>query len=584
MERDATLPDEDDFGPPEFDAPEVFSPFDPRPYRLKETRAKLCVFDSETDPFAEGRVVEPFTCGFTDGDEYIDFWGADCCLQFVNYLRERQKANPGERLIIYCHNFGGFDYRFLADYVDEGATPSIINGRIASVFIAGQEFRDSYRILPVALKLIQKDDFDYSKMERDVRELHRDEILLYQRHDCEYLLTAILDFFARFGDRPTIGNTSMNYLKSFHGFETIRQRQDEALRPYFMGGRCQAFMAGVFHGSWKVYDVNSMYPSVMRDFEHPISAAPIVGRSIQSKTAFVCWEGVNRSAVPVRTALGDLDFTQERGRFYSTIHEIQAGLDTGSIRIDRIIKTTGFEKWSKFDAFIDHFYNLRLQAKLNGDKLGDLFYKLIMNSAYGKFAQNPEKYMQFRVSVEDRGMPTDDLYNSEDNPNGWRADTIRGDVIYWAKPSHNRHSGYFNVGIGASITGAARSVLLRAIQNTKRLAYCDTDSLICEALEGDLDNSRLGAWGLEAEGDLFACGGKKMYALFSMVEQPGKEKVRFRGIDYWCIKKASKGAALTAAEILKVAQGDVVRYVSDRPNFKLDGSVQFVSRDIKRTS
>lgn len=555
---------------------------DLRPYQKRETQKRICVFDSETDPFFGKRVPEPFTCGFTDGETYVDFWGDDCIEQFVEYLRTER---AGEKLVIFCHNFGGFDYRFLAKYVDEGTYPMVIGGRVSSVYIAGHEFRDSYRIIPVALKVYQKDDFDYSKMEREVREQHKDEILLYQRHDCEYLRELVVGFFDYFGDRPTIGNTAMNYLQNFHGFERLRAGQDAKLRPYFYGGRCQAFMTGVYHGAWKVYDVNSMYPSVMRDFSHPVSSAQMLGRSVQRKTAFITWEGENMGAMPVRGQVGELSFTERRGRFLSTIHEFEAAQDIGAIRVHRIVQTIGFETWTRFDAFIDHFYNQRLEAKANGDKMGDLFYKLIMNSAYGKFAQDPSNYENYRVSVNDNGIPEEaDLYDAETNANGWRPRYTNNGLIYWAKPANTRHTGFFNVGVGASITGAARSVLLRAIDRAKRAAYCDTDSLICEALDVEQDDKKLGAWKLEAEGDLFACAGKKLYALFTKAEIPNAETVTYQGVKYYCVKKASKGAVLTAAQILKVAQGEVVRYASDRPNFKLDGTVEFIERDIRRTA
>lgn len=578
---DDTLPDEEDFGP--LDEVEIRTPFDPKEYIKRLSRKTICVYDTETDPFAKDRIVEPFSCGFSHPDFYVDFWGEDCIQQFIDWLYEYRARHPQEDLMVFCHNLGGFDYRFLAPHTDEGTTPSIINGRIAQVFIAGTEFRDSYRILPVALKVMQKDEFDYTKMEREVREKNKAEILLYQRHDCEYLREYIIGFFDMFGDRPTIGNTAMNYLRHFHGFEKLRMSQDTALRDFFMGGRCQNFVSGAFLGNWKVYDVNSMYPYAMKEFRHPLSALPIIGRTLQEKTAFVIWEGKNEGAVPLRGAMGELNFTHGSGRFHSTIHEIEAALDTGSIKIDRIVKTIGFERWGKFDAFIDHFFDLRLIAKAEGDKMGDLFYKLVMNSAYGKFAQNPSKFETFKISMGMEGFPNEDDRKSEENPNGWWPKIVNGPIIYWAKPSNNRLSGYFNVGIGASITGAARATLLRGIARARRPAYADTDSIICEALDCDLDERRLGAWKLEAEGELFACAGKKLYALFSRREQPGSERVTFQGSDFWCVKKASKGAVLSASEILQVALGDTVRYVSDRPNFKLDGSVEFVARDIKRT-
>lgn len=558
-----------------------------KPYVRRETQKRICVFDSETDPFKDGRIPEPFTCGFYDtmSGDYKDFWGSDCIDQFFEFL-EREYNAKGIDCIIYCHNLGGFDIHFMTDHLEPGSRPMIINGRIASAYLGGQEFRDSYRIIPVALREYQKDEFDYEKMERDVREEHRPEILHYQRNDCVYLAELVVEYYNLFGDRPTIGNTSINYLQNFHNFERLKPAQDEMLRPYFFGGRNQVFEAGVLHGPFKVYDVRSMYPNAMKRVQHPVGNEFVIGGTITKITAFVEWEGVNRGAVPMRHENGSLDFTVERGRFRSTIHEIEAGLETGTIRIDKIIRTIGVRGWTDFAAFIDYCWEQRLKAMAAGDKLRVLFWKLVMNSAYGKFAQDPRRYENYTFSMGEKGIP--DAIYSDENPNGFQPRFSLRDLIIWARPSQTRYSGFLNVATGASITGAARAHLLRGLTNADRPVYCDTDSIICTSLsEGsgvrlDTGAKELGTWATEAEGDVFAVAGKKLYALFSFTPGPG-EKVRFEGRDMWCVKKAHKGAVLTAAEILRVAQGETVRFRSDKPNFKLDGSVEFIEREISRT-
>lgn len=560
-----------------------------REYVRKITSKRICVFDSETDPFKECRIPKPFTCGFYDtvSGDYHDFWGDNCIQQFFDFLDE-EYTTKGIKCLIYCHNFGGFDCHFMLDHLEPGTRPAIINGRISSCYMEGQEFRDSYRIIPAALREYQKDDFDYEKLEADVREKYRTDILHYQRNDCLYLADLVVEFHNIFGDRPTIGNTSINYLQHFHSFERLKPGQDEALRPFFFGGRNQCFESGVIDGPFKVYDVRSMYPSVMRNVQHPVSNAPVIGRLMSPITAFVIWEGVNRGAVPMRKDDGSLDFTAERGRFYSTRHEMEAGLESGTIIIHRIIKTIGFHEWSDFGAFIDYCYEERQKAKAEGDKLRVLFWKLVMNSAYGKFAQDPRKYETFNFSLGEKGIPGDDLYSDENN-NGFRPRFTLGDLIIWAKPSRNRFNGFFNVATGASITGAARSQLLRGLSRATRPVYCDTDSIICASLgEGpgvklDHGTGELGTWALETEGDVFACAGKKLYALFSYTEKPGAECVTWQGRKMWCVKKASKGAILNASDILAVAQGERVRFKSDRPNFKLDGTVEFIEREISCT-
>lgn len=569
---------------------------DVKPYAFRNTQKRICVFDSETDPFKLGRIPKPFTCGFYDtvSGDYFDFWGEDCIDQFFDFLEREYTAN-GLACMIFCHNFGGFDSHFMLDYLEPGTFPAIIAGRISSCYMQGQEFRDSYRIIPIALKQYQKDDIDYEKLEADKRDENREEILRYQRSDCVYLADLVVRFFGLFGDRPTIGNTSINYLQQFHAFARLKPGQDAKLRPFFFGGRNQCFETGVLHGRFKVYDERSAYPYVMKAFKHPVGNAPIVGKRIFETTAFIEFEGRNLGAVPMRRDDGSLDFTEERGRFRCTRHELDAGLETGTITIDRIIQTIGFHEWSDFGEFIDYCYRMRLDAVERGDKLDVLFWKFVMNSAYGKFAQDPSKYENYTFSMSEKGIPDASmLYDERERPNGFRPRFSLRDLTVWARPSLNRFNGFFNVATGASITGAARSQLLRGLSNATRPIYCDTDSIICEALNEaprtklDPGTGELGTWALEAEGDVFACAGKKLYALFSYTDdtdEKGKprECVHIEGRKAYCVKKASKGAILSAAEIVAVARGEKVRYKSDRPNFKLDGNVEFIERDISRT-
>lgn len=575
----------------------IYAPSEPKEYVRRETTKIIATFDTETDPFEDDVIPKPFTCGFLrmDTGDYIDFWGDDCIDQFFAWLDER--TAEGLKFLIYCHNLGGFDLHFMLDELTAGTAPTIINGRVSVCDLHGQEFRDSYRIFPVALSGYEKEKVDYMLFKRPVREQHRELIQRYQESDCRYLGDLVTGFHARFGDRPTIGNTAINYLLSFHGFERMNAPQDNQVRPFFYGGHCQAFRVGVMRGAWKVYDVNSMYMSVMRSVEHPISAEAIIGARIGNKTAFVDWEGENRGCVPTRLPDGSLDFRPSVGRFKSTIHEIREGEATGTIKIKRVFMTLGYHGWGNFAEFIDYAFGNRAEAQANGDKIGDLFWKLIGNSGYGKFAQDPRKYERYQLSNAGEGIP-DNRWDAEECPYGFKPLHVKDQIIIWSRPAPNRFSGFFNCATGASITGAARARLHNGILAADGLAYCDTDSLICEGAQTDpartyrptirLDDRELGTWKLEATGTVFACAGKKLYALFD--DKPAynkdgseKETAVFEGRKVWCVKKASKGAVLSASEILRIAQGEKIRYKSDRPNFKLDGTVEFVSRVIERT-
>ena len=537
--------------------------FEPKPFVMRDSKKRLAIVDTETDPFAKGVVVAPFTLGFYDGETYVDFWGDDCVQQFFDHLE-----TVDQEYIIYAHNGGKFDFFFFLPHLAPGQTPLIMNGRLVKINFGKQEFRDSFAIIPQALSAYKKDAVDYSTFTRDKRNKHRDDILAYQKTDCIYTYELIAGFHAMFGDKLTIASASLPMLHSMHGFQRIRSEAiDARFRQYYFGGRNQCFETGVLKPRpgqrFKMIDRNSMYPAVMRDEQHPISSTHRLQTAIDEDTDFACIVAKNDGALCVRDDFGGLDFTVKYGTFYATIHEIRAGLETGTLRIDRVKHAWAFDRKASFGEFVDRFYNLRLDAKASGDKVRDILYKFALNSGYGKFALNPRKFKQWMMTVDEIAEPMRDA----ENPEGWKLETTSGNIFIWSRPSPRR-TGFYNVATAASITGAARANLLRNLALSSRPIYCDTDSILCEAFRGKLDETTLGGWKLEATGDTAAIAGKKLYALFD---------------GDTVLKKASKGVNLEALDIMSVCKGQEIVYENPVPNFQLDGSAKFVTRRINKT-
>src|SRR5437868_341564 len=182
--------------------------------RKKKDPRKIAVIDAETDPFLMGRTPQAFAWGFYDGETYVQFWGEDATQQLVDYIISR--SDP---LTIYAHNGGKFDFFFLMPFGVIQNPALIINGRIvkAQAFDI-HEVRDSYAILPVPLKKIAdsavgvKKDIEYEKMEKDVREQHKEEILSYLKQDCLVLHNAVSKFGERYSDKLTVGGMAISEL------------------------------------------------------------------------------------------------------------------------------------------------------------------------------------------------------------------------------------------------------------------------------------------------------------------------------------------------------------------------------------
>lgn len=511
----------------------------------------ILTMDFETDPFEHEKRVKPFACGLFDGKDFASVWSYKCAAKMVEHLDKFHDPS-----IIYMHNGGRFDIFFLMPWLDSEMT--IINGRIVKAQMGKHEIRDSFSIIPVPLKEYKKDDIDISKLKAECRNEHRTEILSYLRGDCVYLHELVTAFQSEFGDYLTIGSSAIKQLKSFHDFRQVTSNVDAEFRSdFFRGGRVQCFQSGIIKSPFKIGDVNSMYPKVMRDFRHPNTSNYTVRKSIGPNTHFIIAQGKNDNAFWGKDKKGHLSFVEPEGVFCTTIHEWNAAEEIGRFKCDKILLTFDTEDVICFDEFVDHFYNARLKAQANDDKILYLFYKLILNSAYGKFAQNPDNFRDNFIThgeIMEPPWTMKHIYNE-------------GEWIIWDKKVI-RHS-YYNVAIGASITGAARSILLRAIDKADNLMYCDTDSIIAGSINGvELDSKKLGAWKIEGQGDTIAIAGKKMYACFN-----GDE----------CIKHASKGARISPEEIVKVAQGEIIQFKKDAPTFHLNGDVTWIKRNIRRT-
>lgn len=568
----------------------------------------LAVLDFETDPFEYGNCPLPFAWGVYTAETYTDLWDEQSCIdRLIIFLAALKEPH-----IIYAHNGGKFDFWYLLPFLSKEMR--IINGRIVKAFIGKHEIRDSFSIMPFALSKYKKDEIDYALMHRDCRNLHRPEIMKYLKQDCSSLFELVTEFAKTFGDNLTIGGTSMKAIKKKHPFSCGNATYDKKLRAaYYFGGRNQCFEAGILKGKWKIWDINSSYPHTMESMLHPVGTGVEVSKWIEPDTCFVMAEGWNYGAFPTRTKTNGLDFTVPYGTFCTTIHEYNAALETGAFKVKRIHKTYGFEKRSSFSDFVTYFYDSRKMAIQNKDKIHDLFYKFIMNSGYGKFAQNPRNYFDWQILPYELGRPTEQCPvclpdgNTKPEPD---CEHCLGDGYKWS-PSYTHHGKYtifkspltarryFNIATGASITGGARANLLRGIKAAKRPIYCDTDSIICEELHAgpgvELHNEKLGAWKLEGTGELAAIVGKKLYAIFTSDEtqliraglnQEQRDAVRSKheGRNYWCIKKANKGVRSTGNEILRAARGETITCVNPVPAFKLDGTYEFTTRKIRITA
>lgn len=546
--------------------------------KLEERLEHIAVLDFETDPFdhlARDRIA-PFTaCLYSESFEPIIIWDENE-ETFVSRVIEEIEKLPGE-YIIYAHNGGKFDFLFLI---------SKLRGRVSfkgrglmSANIGRHEIRDSYHLIPEKLSAYQKDEFDYSKLTKRNRKKNRAEIIRYMVNDCKYTYDIVKAFLGEYGIKMSIGQAAMALLKQkYPDVKSLHKNDDLFLRGFFYGGRVECIAGrGVWDGPFKLYDVNSMYPFVMAEYNHPVgnSYRPRVGRPDKS-TVFVDIDCFSDRAFPSKAEGRGTLFPRGFGRFRVSIHEYNTAMELGLLAKVKFNYCVDCFEQTNFSDFVLPLYQARIETKQrlrSGDilegsdlyykiKRDDIFYKLLLNNAYGKFAQNPRRFKEFFITDADE-EPSDERETWGDFPA-----ELCGDYAIWQRPI--KQLRFNNVGTAASITGAARSVLLRARASAIDPLYCDTDSLICRALpDTRLDPSALGAWDCEAELTRVMIAGKKLYGYETL---DGKQKIRCKG-----------GAGMSWEMLEQVTGGNVVMLPARAPTLTRRGDQRYIDRRISAT-
>lgn len=583
----------------------------PRPVRgnKKTNRRKdkvIAVADCETDPFDGETIVQPFIWGYYDGTHYEEFLTTDDFVKFIYTLPET---------ILYAHNGGKFDWMFILDYIDDFEKVMIINGRLAKFKIGDVEFRDSMNILPVSLKKMQKDEFDYDKMKSDVRHLHMKEIKRYLYHDCKYLYEYISKFIEQYGLHLTQASAAMKIWQDMTGVTAPNDgggKIYEQFKQFYYGGRCETFYSGTFNYPVSVYDINSAYPFAMLS-EHPISLSYSERDNRNCRGAdpditgdcFVILSCVSRGCFPFRAMDGSLIFPDdmETRRYCVTGWEYIAAWETNAIYNVKHERVYKFDELINFKQYINHFYKQRQQAKELGDNANDLFAKLLMNSLYGKFGSNPDSYHSFMV-VDGGMFDSEGVCDIEYDKRGdlvvpkrgeeltlknkygkWQFAGQIGSRFLAQQPILDEVKRWYNVGTAASITGYVRAMVWRAKYSSKNVLYCDTDSMVVEKVAKDLPiGNALGQWKHEGDFKRGAIAGKKLYALEYTDEYYKKlvKKVK-PGESVPKTKVATKGARLDYDQVEAVSMGGIIEYKPQAPTFSVHHEPRFTNRKIRRT-
>jgi len=546
----------------------------------------IAVIDAETNPAKFNDTMTPFIWGYYNGETYKQFYDTEKLLIFL-YEREE---------IVYAHNGGKFDFHFLWHYIEVDSDVMVINGRISKFQIGLCEFRDSMNILPTPLSAFQKETIDYGIMAEDKRDIPENKKLIeaYLESDCINLYQYVTAFIKRFGLNMTVAATA------FKQWQRIAKRKPpidedgvlyQSFKHFYYGGRCQAFEHGIIEGGFSIADINSAYPFAMLHM-HPIgtrnakvSASEWEVLPLETKqTSLIKVQCSSRGCLPFRDIKNTLHFPSDgiTREFNVTGWELLAGIKTGHIKDYKIIEAHTFDKLIDFKDYMHLFYNERLDAKKVGDNLADTFCKLMMNGLYGRFAINPDEFKDYRITrplnYDERGQVA--VEESDGTVNVWSFTGTLFNKHIVSKPIDDETKKFYNVATAASITGFVRAFMWEALCSCEGLLYCDTDSIAARNI-GSLPmglGKDLGQWDIEGIFKGGAIGGKKLYAFEYTKEFRRDNKIKGTH------KTASKGVKFTAKEIVKVAQGETVRYEPEFPTFSIAKGQYHTVREIRMTN
>jgi hypothetical protein len=545
-----------------------------------KSKRPIYVADSETDPFKRGRVPKPFIWGCVDAatidtpeENYEEFTDT---ADFIEYMSEID-------CICYVHNGGKFDYHFMTQYIADWEPLTIISGRLAKFKVGKCEFRDSINIIPAPLSAVQKDEIDYAIFEEGEREKPENwaKITAYLKSDCIYLGRMVMQFIDEYGLHLTQATAAMKNWEKIADIKKPKTSQAyyEEMQAFYYGGRVQCFERGIVEKPFRVIDIKSAYPFAMTHL-HPWGQSFGFSDTIEGwpddriSRAFIELEAQSFGAFPVRTKDNGLQFPVDgQTRAFSISGwEYLAARDTGTLGEHSIKNVRYYYDTIEFNEYVEHFFAIKNEAEAMLDVLGEdhsdyghwaaqrLFAKIFLNALYGKFASNPENYAEYMT------IPASGLAGA-DEIEGWDfCKLLSQETAVITRPLPEEKHRFYDVAVSASITGFVRAYLWRAIRQCQGVLYCDTDSIACEST-GSLPLGKvLGAWDLEAECDMGAIAGKKLYAFR---KTNGKFKV------------ASKGVRLTAEEIIEIAKGNTQIFVPEVPTFSIRRDPIFTPRTVR---
>lgn len=560
-----------------------------KPYKPKTSPTWLVVDIEGYRDYAENR-MEPYLVGVYDGTA-AGFWlfkDDGCVSDFMDkFLTNRYRSH-----VFYSHFGSLFDFPLILDELNKrprfNIYPIMRGSKIIKMTVDDKYnhqwyFNDSGALLNFSLdKLTKTFNVGHKKLEvvkkdenydRKLYDLYRKDpktVIKYLYHDCAGLYEVLMKFKQEMLDVGgamglTMASTAM---KTFnHGFQShdlymCSKELNDEIRKALYGGRTEIFRMVAPEkedGYYYYYDVNSLYPSVMRDNPYPISR-PELDMTPDKKT-FIENDGITYAKVdspqniyapllPSKIKIGyDQKLMFVTGKFEGWWDNafLKKAWELG-YQIEPK-KSYLFRTEYIFKEYVDRFYKIK-QDSVNGTPQY-MIAKLLMNSLFGKFGQR-----QIMETMIKDPFPDPDEYVVTE---------MIDEETGWCKVEQEGKGKFYLPQIAIHVTALAQlklySIFEEILEKGYNLYYCDTDSVTTDYANmrvskklGDLKREKL-----MVEGYFLL---PKTYRIVS-IDEHGKRETELRAKGYsWNLQKKIASDAFERA----IYEGDTsgFKVISDR--------------------
>lgn len=348
--------------------------------------------------------------------------------------------------------------------------------------------------------------FGLAKLEHDYKWGDTDRDNAYCKRDVEIVLRAMQGIIQRTADLD-LGNFAATFPSLAFGAYRHRHMRTPILiddndkglilaRQGYYGGRTEAFRMGTIDGPVDVYDVVSMYPSVMATEPMPTvlrgvySSMTVTDLSVATTDTGAVAEVTLDTNEAVYPLVRDGRLIFPIGRFRTILPRPELRHALLHDRVVNVHRVALYDQAVIFATYIAEWWERRLTALQAGDASEADFCKRMMNSLYGKFGQTGTVYETLGESEtnEVRSWTEIDLVTGE----VYKMRSLAGLTQRQSGESESRDS---HPAIAATVTSAARLRLweLMTASPLSFVMYVDTDSIFrLQTAEPSLLSSHLG--------------------------------------------------------------------------------------------